>query len=388
MAGRGWVKCFSRPYPMISFRKEQNINPERAQKLNRFIVNHYFAKLMTTMEELGVMNKQECIYNINEKGCRLCLHKQPLVLTQKGGKRVKLIAADHGENVTIVSCGNAVGSAKPPLILFKGQRIKGEWLDELPSGSIAQITSRVNMKTEVLFDWLTHFSCYKVAGSCLLVFDGVTSHLDHSITKAADRHYITLLCLPSQTTHELQPMDKSVFGPLEHYWNEHVLLFYSQSTDRTLTKQRFGKIFTEAWDKAATPANIKAGFRATGIYPFNPSIIPDEAFAPSLVIQNEDAQLSDIVTVFQASADAALSRKTRKAFPVPGTPSRVAPSSSHPVVVSEGREDVADMKRNAVIKPSQQTPEHSQVLTSNSFQSILSTPQKFLKKSKKKSVIE
>ena len=51
------------------------------------------------------------------------------------------------------------------------------------------------------------------------------------------------------------------------------------------SKQSFGKIFTEAWDKAATPANIK-GFRATGIYPFNPSIIPDEAFVPSLVRHN------------------------------------------------------------------------------------------------------
>jgi len=48
------------------------------------------------------------------------------------------------------------------------------------------------------------------------------------------------------------------------------------------SKHSFGKIFTEAWDKAATPANIKAGFFATGIHPFNPSISPDEAFAPSL----------------------------------------------------------------------------------------------------------
>jgi hypothetical protein len=68
-------------------------------------------------------------------------------------------------------------------------------------------------------------------------------------------------------------MDKSVFGPLEHYWKEQVLLFYDHSTDRTFTKQRFGKIFTEARDKAGTPANNKAGFHATGIYPFNPSFL-------------------------------------------------------------------------------------------------------------------
>jgi len=117
---------------------------------------------------------------------------------------------------------------------------------------------------------------------------------------------VTLLCLPSQTTHELQRMNKSVFGPLEHYWDKQCLLFYNHSTNRTLAKQRFGKIFTETWDKADTPANIKAGFRATGIYPFNPSIIPDEAIAPSLVTHNEDAQVSKIVTVFETPADATL----------------------------------------------------------------------------------
>jgi hypothetical protein len=83
--------------------------------------------------------------------------------------------------------------------------------------------------------------------------------------EAADRNDIALLCLPSQTTHKLQPMDKSVFDPLENTWDEKVLLFYSHSTDRTLTKQRFGKIFIESKDKAAIQAYIKTGIRATGI---------------------------------------------------------------------------------------------------------------------------
>ena len=63
---------------------------------------------------------------------------------------------------------------------------------------------------------------------------------------------------------------------------------------------------------------------------------------------------------------------------MPGTSSRVVPSTSNPDVVSAGREDVADVKRNPIITASQQTPEHSQFITPNSFQSILSTPQKFL----------
>lgn len=175
------------------------------------------------MEELRIMNKPQCIYNVNEKGYTLCLHKQPLVLTQKGGKRINLVAVEHGKIVTIVSRGYAIGSAIPPILLFKGQRMKGEWLDALPPGSITQMTSHGSMTTEAFVNWFMHFSHYKVTGSYLLVFDEVTSHLDHSTVEAADRHDITLLCLQSQTIHELQPMDKSVFGPFEHCGDEQVL---------------------------------------------------------------------------------------------------------------------------------------------------------------------
>ena len=71
---------------------------------------------------------------------------------------------------------------------------------------------------------------------------------------------------------------------------------------------------------------------------------------------------------------------------MPGTSSRVAPSTSNPDVVSAGREDVADFKKNAIITSSQQTPEHSQVLTPNSFQSIVNPTKKSDKSKKKVSV--
>jgi hypothetical protein len=55
---------------MTASRKAQNLNPGRTQKLNSFIFNDYCAKLSITMEELGVMNKPEYLYIVDEKGCR------------------------------------------------------------------------------------------------------------------------------------------------------------------------------------------------------------------------------------------------------------------------------------------------------------------------------
>ena len=40
-------------------------------------------------------------------------------------------------------------------------------------------------------------------------------------------------------------------------------------------------VYGKAHLRALTPPNIKVAFRKTGVWPFNPNILPEEAFAPS-----------------------------------------------------------------------------------------------------------
>jgi hypothetical protein len=67
MASLAWVEGILLRHPMIAPRKAQNLNPGRAQKLNRFNFNDYCAKFWRIVEELRVMNKPEYIYNSDEK---------------------------------------------------------------------------------------------------------------------------------------------------------------------------------------------------------------------------------------------------------------------------------------------------------------------------------
>lgn len=288
MAGRFWLKGFLSRNPQIRPRKAQNLNPARAQKLNPFIVKDHFDKLEGILKDMDIIDKPERIYNIDEKGCRLCLHHQQKVLAQKGVRRVHVVGNEHGENVTIVSCGNAMGVAIPPIILFKGKRLKQEWKDNLPPGSDVLMTTKGSMTASTFCSWLEHFAKYKVAGPCLLIFDGAKCHLDFSIVEKASMFDITLYCLPSNTTHELQPMDKAVFRAFEYYWDDEVIKYLSINKNHSVTKHRFGAIFSKVWDKALTPANIKSGFAATGIYPFNKDAIPEIAFAPSTVTNQDN----------------------------------------------------------------------------------------------------
>ena len=122
MAGKDWLKGFLNRNPQVAQRHAQHMNPARAQKLNRFVVTDYFEKLEKVLSEMELFDKPDRIFNIDEKGCQLAARHQQMVLAKTGRKRIHLVAPEHGENVTIVTCGNALGNVIPPMIIFKGKR--------------------------------------------------------------------------------------------------------------------------------------------------------------------------------------------------------------------------------------------------------------------------
>jgi hypothetical protein len=104
----------------------------------------------------------------------------------------------------------------------------------------------------------------------------------------------------------------STIGMRKHYWAKH--------RDRSITKQRFGIIVSIVWDKCMTPANIKSGFAATGIYPFNSDALPPEAFAPSSITERKDPN-HNANSVGASSTNGSTSQRmpaTRDAAPPPG----------------------------------------------------------------------
>ncbi len=52
---------------------------------------------------------------------------------------------------------------------------------------------------------------------------------------------------------------------------------------RTVLIYEVAELVKQAFMSAMTPTNITSGFRATGIYPYNRDIFPDEDYAPSMV---------------------------------------------------------------------------------------------------------
>ncbi|KAB0790336.1 hypothetical protein PPYR_15330 [Photinus pyralis] len=281
-AGYDWLCLFLSRNPQISVRKSEGVSLARTTAMNRKEVDEYFGLLEQIMTDYSLFEKPANIFNIDETG--LQLNNRPgEVLAKKGSKAVSTITStEKGETITLVACCNAEGSFVPPAIIMKGKNKKKEWEDALPPGSVLYMSEKSAYINATLFlQWIRdHFMPRKPLGYVLLILDGHASHVNSvEMLEFAESHQIILLCLPSHTTHYLQPLDRSFFKSLKAHFYESCRLWLKTHAGRRITRYQFGELLTLTWGKAATTQNGSSGFKAAGIFPFNRHAIPDYAFA-------------------------------------------------------------------------------------------------------------
>jgi hypothetical protein len=75
--------------------------------------------------------------------------------------------------------------------------------------------------------------------------------------------------MPPHSSHILQPLDVSCFAPLKLSYGRQIETFVRNRLNH-ITKLEFLSAFKEAFKAAFTEQNIKSGFRATGLVPYEP----------------------------------------------------------------------------------------------------------------------
>jgi DDE superfamily endonuclease/Tc5 transposase DNA-binding domain len=300
-AGDHWFLSFMERNQNLSLRKSHGLSLDRAQGLNKDEVVEYFDLLENKLREHDLFHRPHNIYNMDESGLQLT--NAPCTVVAKKGSIVHNItsAETSGESVTIVACTNAVGEFKiPPYCIFKGVNFNAKVLNGAPEGTVAKFSPQSHFMTAVLFkDWLeNHFFPHKPAGTTLLLLDGHSSHMQPETLQFAADNDIVILCLPSHTTHCLQPLDKSFFKPLKGAWND-VTNNWMRIHKKKLTRNNFGEVLKPAWDRVTSKSsNGSNGFKRCGIYPFDRNAIPAEMFI-ELGIE-DSAESLDIIDASQS----------------------------------------------------------------------------------------
>jgi hypothetical protein len=173
--------------------------------------------------------------------------------------------------------------------------MQGRLLDDAPPGKQVSCTNNGWINGEVFLEWLQFFVTHVCPGpdrKVLLLLDNLESHKYFPALEFASRNNVAFVSFAPHTTHKMQPLDRTVYGPLEKYFEQEVNAFKKGNTGRIINQYDVAKLLAPAYLKAATANNAVSGFRCAGLWPNNPNIFGDEEYAPALVTDREMSENS------------------------------------------------------------------------------------------------
>ena len=143
--------------------------------------------------------------------------------------------------------------------------------------------------SELFDDWFqSHFLPHAPqARPILLLMDGHSTHYCPQVINKALESKVILFCLPPNTTHLTQPLDKGCFSPLKMSWRKKCQSFLDRHPGRVVTKYEFSRLFGEAWLESMSMSNVIAGFRCTGIFPLDRAALLPTLSAPHATTLSE-----------------------------------------------------------------------------------------------------
>ncbi|KAM4061653.1 DDE superfamily endonuclease [Hirsutella rhossiliensis] len=189
-------------------------------------------------------------YNVDEKGFLLGVINR----TKRDGNR---------SWITFLACVCQDLTALPPFLIYQGKpgQVQDSWLTEFDpehQAAFSQPQKRARNGRD-----------YR-----LLITDGHSSHVNMDFLEWCDQHRIIVAVFPPHSTHRLQPLDVSLFGPLSTAYTNQLIQWTAKTQGLIgLSKREFWSLFWNAFGSSFSAENIASGWKRTGLLPFDPEVV-------------------------------------------------------------------------------------------------------------------
>lgn len=87
-----------------------------------------------------------------------------------------------------------------------------------------------------------------------------------------------MLSLPPHTSHRMQPLDVSFFGPFKAAYRRECDLFMKSQLSQRITPYDIASLIRKTFSNVASMSKGEAELKATDIFPVNPNVFSDEDF--------------------------------------------------------------------------------------------------------------
>ena len=237
----------------------------------------FYKQLFETITENdfgSLLLKPHLIFNCDESGFEFeAINK--IVAAARGAKHVPRVSNGQHKKVTVLVCASAAGNSIPPMFIFKSPSggVPNGIQEGSPAGTLFAGQKSGWIEKDLFLQWFKELflKCIPPERPVLLLVDGHKAHVTAELIETATANKVLVFCLPAHSSHLLQPLDLSLFGPLKRGWVQACAAF-SHVTCTVINQRNFAKIFNIAWSSSVTPDIIRGGFRRSGIYPYDPSV--------------------------------------------------------------------------------------------------------------------
>ncbi|KAH9627647.1 hypothetical protein HF086_009797 [Spodoptera exigua] len=281
MAGEEWFRMFMRRNPELSVRAAQATSLSRATSFNKTNEQGFYDNLSIVMDRYKF--EPQDIYNIDETGITT-VQKPDRVIARRGSRQVgSVTSAERGTLVTVTFAVNAIGNVFPPFFVFPRVRYQDHFVRDGPVGSAGTANPSGWIQDESFLHFLEHFkkhSKVSLSHKVLLILDNHSSHVHINTLDYCKNNGIVLLSFPPHCSHKLQPLDRSVYGPLKKAVNSTCDAWMRSHPGKTMSIYDIPGIVASAMPLAMTSANIQAENTTERTEIPNPENITEPAIVP------------------------------------------------------------------------------------------------------------
>ncbi|KAI0996264.1 hypothetical protein K3495_g11915 [Podosphaera aphanis] len=214
------------------------------------------------------------MWNMDEHGLglRICTNQRVIGISNKSSTYLET-PEDRGW-VSIVETVSVDGRKTRPLVIFKGTAPQTSWFEEDVPDWVYTTSENGWTANRIALGWLKTIFLPETKSHDenswrILLVDGHGSHTNVNFQWECYKNKVHMVYMPPHTSHILQPLDLLCFSSLKARYRRLIEDLSTIHDSAPIKKQRFIKCYNEARNERLTVIQIKGGWRAAGLFPFN-----------------------------------------------------------------------------------------------------------------------